>query len=109
MSDKPFSIKSSFVKPIVTVVFPNGGEKLQKGKKYNIRWQASSFIKSVTIFLTSPGPSYMVVDNTPNDGIYEWTIPEKIPIDSYYQITVDLKTGIMEDRDSSDAIFSIIQ
>lgn len=108
-SDSTFTIKNSFTKPIVTIISPNGGEKWQKGKKYNISWQASSFIKTVDIFLTSPGPSYLITEGSPNNGIYEWIVPADIPIDDYYQIYIVLETGIIEDRDGSDAVFSVIQ
>lgn len=108
-SDNTFTIKNSFVKPIITIISPDGGEKWQKGKKYNISWQASSFVKTINIFLTSPDSSYLITDDSPNNGIYEWTIPAEIPLDDYYKIDIVSESGYIEDRGGSNTVFSIVQ
>ncbi|MDZ7331997.1 MAG: PKD domain-containing protein [candidate division KSB1 bacterium] len=75
ISDRPFTIWN---KPAVTVVTPNGGECLQAGQKYEIRWEASCKIDSVKIQFSRDGGKdwSMIAFGTPNDGSYLWTVPD---------------------------------
>jgi photosystem II stability/assembly factor-like uncharacterized protein len=71
-SDNPFSI----VQTTIIVTSPNGGESWLIGSVHNITWN-SSYVSSVKIeYSTDLGNSWITVINlTPSDGIYAWTIP----------------------------------
>lgn len=84
----------------LTVLSPNGGEKWEQGSAHIITWQTplASSISSVDIFLSyyyqpcpKEGPcpqyelmpSYTVIESTPNDGQFEWVIPQRIAPGDY--------------------------
>jgi len=75
ISDHPFTIWN---KPAVTVISPNGGECLQAGQKFEIKWEASCKLDSVKIQFSNDGGKdwAMIVFGTENDGSYIWTVPE---------------------------------
>ncbi len=66
--------------PQVTVVQPNGGEILEHGTDYEVRWIASDNVgvTSMTILLSTDGgtsfPDTIAADE-PNDSSYIWTVP----------------------------------
>jgi hypothetical protein len=67
--------------PVVTVVSPNGGETLEYGSQYEIRWRASdnARVTSVTILLSTDGGASFpdtVASGEPNDSSYVWTVPD---------------------------------
>src|SRR5581483_8704886 len=63
-----------------SVIFPAGGETLQRGTSYTLKWQGGD--KTVTLFLidtdlSSVGTSVSIVDrvyNVMNTGSYQYTI-----------------------------------
>ncbi len=74
ISDRPFTIWN---KPAVTVLSPNGGECLQAGQQFEIKWEGSCKLDSVKIQFSKDGGQNwsMIVIGTPNDGSYLWTVP----------------------------------
>ncbi|RKY39846.1 MAG: hypothetical protein DRP85_09520, partial [Candidatus Makaraimicrobium thalassicum] len=58
---------------------PNGGgEPLVAGETYDITWYAPESIQNVELLLSNDGGStypVQITSSTPNDGVYEWTIP----------------------------------
>jgi hypothetical protein len=67
--------------PDVTVISPNGGETLEYGTQYEIRWGATdnARVTSVTILLsTDGGVSFQdtIAVGEPNDSSYIWTVPD---------------------------------
>jgi hypothetical protein len=65
--------------PSVTLVYPNGGETLTGGKTYTIKWTAASgkSVLSMDLYYSNDsGKTWVnIVNNTENDGAYEWKVP----------------------------------
>ncbi|MDZ7319518.1 MAG: FG-GAP-like repeat-containing protein, partial [candidate division KSB1 bacterium] len=74
VSDSPFTI---WGKPPITVISPNGGECLQAGQSFEIKWDATCSLDSLKIQFSKDGGQEwnMIVAKTPNDGSYLWTVP----------------------------------
>lgn len=94
----------------VTVLSPNGGEKYEVGKTYNIKW-SSNTTKNVDIGLiegsmdSGQGAGYVALD-IPNSGNYNWTIPSKLN-SGQYRISVR-PVGGGSTGDASDSTFTIV-
>jgi hypothetical protein len=89
---------------------PNGGEVLRPGSVVPITWISSGFETpgNVKIVLSRDGGrSYgeVVVDSTPDDGTYEWTVTG--PLSDSVRVKL---TSLEEESvsDASDANFSIV-
>ena len=64
----------------IVISEPNGGEMIKGGGVKNITWETTGDgIDHVHLeYSTDSGASYEDIDvNTPDDGLYQWTIPEK--------------------------------
>ena len=73
----------------ITVTEPNGGEKWNLGKKYNIEWESTGIDGTVEIDLYKSGRWYRdVADDVENTGSYLWMIPSNIETSQYYKIRV---------------------
>ena len=91
----------------ITLTSPNGGENLQKGATHDITWSSSGNVGDVRITLWKGNSFYKVIKpKTPNDGSYLWTIPKRIPNQSYYRIRINSKTD-GSFFDFSDGYFTI--
>jgi hypothetical protein len=88
---------------------PNGGEFWPRGQTMDIKWKFSGADAGpVKIQLSHNGiEPKVVVASTPNDGVYEWTIPTDIVPGSDYVITVTLLSDPTV-VDTSEAPFSIV-
>lgn len=100
--------KDAAMKSSLTVLLPNGGEKLKKGARYKIRWQASGVSrvnvllykgnecsKSVSgkqicgkVVALSPKPPTALALNVPNRGWLYWTVPETLEAGNDYRIAI---------------------
>ena len=97
--------------PAVTVMAPNGGELLQFGSTYDIRWDATDNIGVISIDIllsTDRGvtfPDTLATDEA-DDGVYKWPVPD---IDSEEaRIKVIARDGAAnEGADGSDDDFVI--
>ena len=73
-SDKYFSI----TKREIIVLAPNGGEKLEQGREYTVRWRTSGRIEKVNIDVLGMEERatcyYTVGKNVPNTGSYRWRV-----------------------------------
>jgi hypothetical protein len=105
----------------LTVLSPNGGETMQRGQPFTIRWSASPSIKKVGIYITvgcatqvgCSNQGYVIALNAPNTGMYQWnagavldgfTLPDgsyKIHIND---VTYDNSTAV----DMTDNPFTIV-
>ena len=81
-------------KEIIRVSFPKGGERLEIGNTYEIRWENYIGDKPLTIALqvTTPnGKTYLkkIAENVPpiGSGSYRWTVTSE-PADSKYKIEI---------------------
>ncbi len=82
---------------------PNGGELLQIGKMYDIKWRASN-IPSVTLeYSSNGGSSWLPIATVPPlPPIYMWDVPNVITDEALVRISADTL------EDQSEAPFTII-
>ncbi len=82
---------------------PNGGNVYVVGTSVDITWTTNADTK-ISLFLLK-GTSVLdpIVENTENDGLYTWTIPEDTDEGSDYKIRAETDTLV----DESDAAFTI--
>jgi hypothetical protein len=96
-SDNTFSIFQPEPSSI-TVLSPNGGEIWQVGTSQSIQWNSSNFNDQVKIeyFVANSGNWIEIVSSTPNDGFFNWAVPD-VP-------STDCKVRVSdaEDRNPSD-------
>ena len=106
-SDAPFSIVP--VPDTLTLTSPNGGEIWDAGSVHTITWNSTGIgVPNVRIYFSTGGPSpsqwYDVILSTPNDGAFDWIVPNAVNSDCYVMIT-DAVDGIPFDL--SNANFAI--
>ena len=102
ISDADFSI----AKNVITISRPNGGETLQAGTENSIVW-ADSIFAPVKIELYKGGLFYTtIVDTTPSNGFYLWTIDNGVGNGTDYKIKVT-SLASNNDYDFSDGNFTI--
>src|SRR3989344_4956078 len=93
----------------VTVLSPNGGEKYEGGKTYDIKWSSNS-TKNVDIGLiegskdSGQGAGYVAL-NIPNSGNYKWSISSSLNTGQYKIFIRPVGGGSVEDV--SDCTFTI--
>jgi len=102
ISDAPFTI---WGKAPITIISPNGGECLQSGQDFEIKWEASCYLDSLKLQFSGDGGNdwTTIVYGTENDGSYLWTVPE-INSDSCLIKVADLDC---DPEDISDSLFTI--
>lgn len=99
--------------PTVTVLAPNGGEILEGGKQYEIRWGArdNARVTSVTILLSTDGglsfPDTIASGET-NDSSYMWAVPDVV--EETARVRVVAYDGVPnQGSDASDGDFTIVR
>jgi subtilisin family serine protease len=102
-SDVVFSI---VVPASITITSPNGGESWIIGSSQDITWTSSGPVDSVKIeYSINSGTSWTeIIASTPNDGSYNWTVPDNLSDNCLMRITDT--DGYPQDV--SDAVFSIV-
>lgn len=103
--------------PSITVLSPNGGERLEKGKTYNITWNSTGYDK-VRVFGECEnygilGP-ILDVPSGATGGSYSYTVPAHLADQSQCKVQVaenssmitNIQNGI--NSDYSDAPFSVV-
>ena len=107
---KTLKPKKATVKPSITVLYPNGGEKWEKGGKYNIQWKSTGIKGKVKIKLKwgrGHGGWYTLTGSTDNDGSFEYTVPESLGhTGNLFKIHVMNSTEFV--KDESDGFFRIL-
>jgi hypothetical protein len=90
----------------LTVTSPNGGESWYSGETYNITWTSTGSPGNVKIeYTTNNGTSWIILDNnTPNDGVRAWFIPNTPSTNCKVRITSVSEPSI---TDTSDSLFTI--
>jgi hypothetical protein len=105
-------VRPPIVTPSLTVLSPNGGERWELGRTYDITWRATGDVGMVEISLLDHrvGPPVTVIArNIPAAiGRHSWTIPREIrPGDNAFTILIDgIAVGV---GDNSDRFFSIVR
>jgi hypothetical protein len=96
--------------PTVRVIAPNGGERLTPGSVFRIRWEASDDfgVTKVRIWLHQAGAAWMIADNLPNTGYYDWTVPDRPGSDCKIMVIAWDAAG-NSGEDISDGTFEIAQ
>lgn len=106
----------SIVPPSITVVYPNGGENLVVGQKYNITWKTKDFGNlNVDLSLVACRDDLcsiavpFIATNYPNTGSYLWTIKKGYSFvrENKYKIYASPTMFGKETGDYSDDFFSI--
>jgi len=93
----------------LTLIKPNGGEKLIAGRIYTIEWQSSGSINQVLIeYSDSNGVSWTAVApaNAGNNRRYNWLVPTVNSQECLVRISDASEPGV---SDVSDAVFTIYQ
>jgi hypothetical protein len=103
VSNNNFTISSG----ILLVTSPNGGEHWQAQSQHDITWQSSYYEGNIGISYTQDGSNWEeVVNSTPNDGSYTWTLPPVSDTLPHCRVKIfDPSDGIP--YDISDADFTI--
>jgi hypothetical protein len=93
----------------ISIVSPNGGEKLYVGTTYPIVWNSSPNIDKVTIgYSSAPGSLNWIANNIPNNGSYMWNINVGNTGTSNYKIyIIGYQTGYGSISDYSDNYFTV--
>lgn len=84
------------------ILYPNGGENI--GCQCNITWTSTNITGNVKLEYYCNGIWSSIISNTPNDGLYEWTVPPNTSCSSKIKITSLQSTGIW---DMSNNYFTI--
>jgi hypothetical protein len=97
----------TMVPPFITLTFPGGGEVLQRGVPYFIRWK-DNLAESVNIELYKNGALVTTLaTNVPSNGAYQWQPGLSVVPGSDYAIKISSSTNSTLSY-VSDSPFSII-
>ncbi|MBN1637704.1 MAG: T9SS type A sorting domain-containing protein, partial [Ignavibacteriales bacterium] len=100
-SDSVFSIRDAII-----ITYPNGGERLNKNTTYSITWD-DNLIEDVKIDLYKDGVfNSIIVNSTPSNGSFNWTIQPEIPIGTDYKVRITSTVNTLL-YDESDFDFTI--
>lgn len=102
-SDDVFSVCQE---PSVQVLWPNGGERVIVDSDHDIQWLSTGCIHDVTVlYSVDAGQNWISVSGgTPDDGTFEWTIPNTPSAACLVKIHV---FGDTTHFDVSDSLFAI--
>ena len=94
----------------IKVLYPNGGEIWEKGKKYTIRWEGKGLSGNVKIMLkwgTGSGGWFTVTESAVNSGSYNYTVPKTGIGQEGGQFKIYVMTRDESIKDASDREFTI--
>ncbi len=117
-NDKKSAISQSYftislpVPAYLNLVSPNGGEILQAGSPYTIKWDSLGMeTYKVNITLKTFEQNYVTIaSNIPNKNFYEWTVPQNL-YGSGYKILIEAYNdyGTLIVQSVSNNNFTVIQ
>lgn len=103
---------STPAKPVMTIIYPNGGEKLIPGKTAMIKWNYtndSNADNDVILVLYKNGIKFKTLsESTSNTGMFLWEIPSNTPDGNNYRIRIRSRKDLTL-NDFSDGDFSIVK
>jgi hypothetical protein len=108
MGDPGLEVFPVITYPHVMVSKPNGGEELEQGTSYLIKW-SSNVAGNAKIDLFKAGVlNKTIAASTPNNGSYEWDVTVDYAVGNDYKVKV---SSIENDTciDESDDNFSIVE
>lgn len=96
--------------PVVTVVSPNGGDRVGIGSTLDIVWIATDddVVDSVSIHVSyDAGAAWsLIAGGEPNDSLFSWNVPGGTSDSCLVRVTA-WDTAAQTGADESDAVFSI--
>jgi len=96
----------------LNIIFPNGGEVLQVGKTYTIKWDSLGMeTYKVSIILKKSDIIHLIIaENIPNNSFYNWKVSQGL-FGSDYKMLINIydNNGNLMAWDSSNYNFTIIQ
>lgn len=99
----------------VAPLFPKGGERFKNGQARFIDWISSApsgMSSQVKLELSangSSGPWTVIADSVPNNGRYQWTVPQSIASSNcFIRYTLSNQTGTVTGMNSSPFIIGIL-
>ncbi len=104
-SDKSFIIRT---KPDIRLIFPNGGERLERFQEHTIRWESRGRVGPLRISYQNIDQNRSYVfgeERIPDRGSYRLIFPERLPLGKYKLRLTSLDGKI---KDESDRSFEII-
>ena len=100
------TIPSISGKQLLTIISPNGGEKLTSGTSVQIIWKYDDekTANGIILVLYKDGMKFLTIsESTADSGLYLWKIPENIPSGKKYRIRIrsakDLSLNDFSDGD----------
>ena len=113
-------------KPEFKTIYPNGGEKIEKGKTITIRWKADEYANINLILYKGttceagidastvcgrvvdlyPAAPTAIAINVANTGSYDWKVPSNLADGSDYRIAIQDPKNLPK-IDQSDKVFTI--
>ena len=100
---------ASFRVLALSVTAPNGGEVLEVGRKFNITWNVTGTIPNEVVkieYSPNNGTTWKAVTAiTPNNGVFEWTVPADASDTVLVRVTSPSNSRI---QDTSDQVFSVV-
>jgi hypothetical protein len=99
-SDNTFTLSN------VTLTSPNGGEKWQVGKNYNLTWTSVNVSNVKLEYSSDNGVSWNLVSGSIVSGLqtYSWAVPSSASTNCKVRISDASNSNI---KDESDAVFTI--
>jgi|GEM_PF-3465124 len=98
--------------PIIRVLSPNGGERIDTGSFQTITWSSAN-VTNVNILLSrgsaaAPGSSRweMLAEGLPNTGTFTWPVPGDLPTGTEYRIRVADSATLIGDE--GNGTFSVV-
>jgi len=82
---KTFSFNSTT--PFITIDSPNGGEKIQRGLQYFIKWK-DNIDDKVVLELFKNGGYFSNIDTAISSGIYNWSVNVNFSIGTDYKLEI---------------------
>lgn len=94
--------------PTITVTSPNGGETLEADSSHNITWNSTGSLDCIRIeYSQDSGDTWtIIVDSAPNNGSYQWNVPDTQS--DFCLIKISSCDMDRNPEDVSDDVFSIM-
>jgi hypothetical protein len=100
-SGDPYDFSNSYftiLKPTITVTSPTNGSTYGPGDVVPIRWTTNQVTTNIHVEVYQDASPYLLLDSsTPNDGVYNWTVPADAPSYACFKIGVSCMWGHVYD------------
>ncbi len=114
-----YCIGRGFFTASITVLSPNGGEKLRIGTAFDIKWSSQNLptetLITISLYHGVTGSRRNQFVNVANDGVEQWTVNSPEAEDGTYKITIEAGRNssgtscvATDQSDSPFGIFSVM-